>query len=84
MYHTYILECADGSLYTGWTNDVSARLEAHNQGKGAKYTRARLPVALAAVFNFDSKSEAMTFEYRVKQMTRSMKERLIEANKKSS
>ena len=47
MNYTYILRCGDGSLYTGWTNNLEKRLEEHNQGRGAKYTRAHLPVVLA-------------------------------------
>lgn len=47
MNYTYILRCSDGTYYTGWTNDMAKRLKTHNEGKGAKYTRARLPVTLA-------------------------------------
>ena len=47
LNEVYMLACADGSLYTGWTNDLSARLQAHQEGRGAKYTRSRLPVRLA-------------------------------------
>lgn len=76
-YYTYILECADGSFYTGWTDDVQRRLNAHNEGKGARYTRARLPVRVAATWNFATKKEAMSFEWRVKQMSRQKKSQLI-------
>ncbi len=72
-YVTYILKCADGSLYTGWTNDIEKRLLAHNSGNGAKYTRARLPVTLLASWNFKSKSEAMSMEYEIKKMARLQK-----------
>ena len=47
MNYTYLVECADGTLYCGWTNDIDKRMKAHNEGKGAKYTRSRLPVRLA-------------------------------------
>ncbi|HEY9776880.1 MAG TPA: GIY-YIG nuclease family protein [Planktothrix sp.] len=81
MFHTYILECADGSLYTGWTNDIENRVVAHNIGKGSKYTRTRLPVEVVASWDFESKSEAMSWEYRIKRMTKSMKLNLIAERK---
>ena len=76
---TYILECADHTLYTGWTNDLEKRLEAHNSGTGAKYTRpaSRRPVRLVYAETFDTKEEAMRREYQIKQMKRREKERLI-------
>ena len=55
--YVYILRCADGTLYCGWTNDLAARLDAHNSGKGAKYTRGRGPVELAYSEMFDTQSE---------------------------
>jgi len=73
----YIVECRDGSYYTGWTNNLEQRLEAHNQGKGAKYTRGRRPVKLVYQEELPSKEEALRREYAVKQMSRSGKERLI-------
>ena len=76
-YFNYILRCADGTLYSGFTTDPAARLAAHNAGTGAKYTRARLPVELVALWQWPDKSAAMSAEYRVKQMTREQKERLI-------
>ena len=78
MNYTYILSCADGTLYTGWTNDLDRRLAAHNAGKGGKYTRVRLPVTLVYHEEFETKEEAMSREYAIKQMTRAQKMRLIE------
>lgn len=83
MNYTYILSCADGTLYTGWTNDLDRRLAAHNAGKGGKYTRARLPVTLVYHEEFDTKEEAMSREYAIKQMTRAQKMRLIDSIKAS-
>lgn len=78
MNYTYIVECADKSLYTGWTTDVRKRLQAHNCGKGAKYTRSRRPVRLVYVESHDTKEEAMRREYAIKQLSREDKLRLIE------
>lgn len=78
-FYTYLLTCADGTLYAGWTNDLEKRLGVHNQGKGAKYTRARLPVALAAVWEFPSQSEAMAWEFSLKKLSRKRKLALIAA-----
>ena len=80
MNYTYILSCADGTLYTGWTNDLERRVAAHNAGKGGKYTRTRLPVTLLYCEQFETKEEAMSREYAIKQLTRSQKLALIEAN----
>ena len=77
MSYTYILECSDGTLYCGWTNDIEKRIRTHNAGKGAKYTRTRLPVKLVYSESFDTKEEAMSREWHIKRMTRSEKERLI-------
>ncbi len=82
MNYTYILRCADGTYYCGWTNDLDKRLKAHNQGKGAKYTRARLPVVLAYYEAFDTQKEAMRREYAIKQLSRHEKEQLIRAGSK--
>jgi putative endonuclease len=73
----YILQCADGSLYTGWTNDLSRRLAAHQAGKGAKYTKGRLPVSLVYVEKHPSKEEAMRREYAIKRLSRREKLALI-------
>jgi len=73
----YILRCADGSLYTGWTNRLEARLSAHQAGKGARYTRGRLPVKLVHVEYFASKSEAMKREVAIKKLGKREKEAMI-------
>ena len=78
MNYTYMLRCADGSLYTGWTNNLTKRVNAHQQGKGGKYTRARLPVELVYFEVFATKEEAMQREYAIKQLTRAQKLRLLE------
>lgn len=77
MNYTYIVECSDGSLYTGWTNDLEKRILAHNSGKGAKYTKTRLPVRLVYYEEFLTKEEAMSREYRIKRLTRQEKLKLI-------
>ena len=69
-HYMYVLECADGSLYTGYAVDVQARLAVHNAGKGAKYTRARLPVSLLAYAEFATHHDAMHAEYDFKQLSR--------------
>ena len=69
----YVLRCADDSLYTGYTTDIARRLATHNSGKGAKYTRARLPVRLIYQEGFASKSQAMSAEASFKRMTRDKK-----------
>lgn len=71
--YMYVLECADGSLYTGYTTDVERRLATHNAGKGAKYTRARLPVSLIYQEEFPSKAQAMSAESLFKQKKRQAK-----------
>lgn len=81
MNYTYILRCRDGSLYTGWTNNMEKRLNCHNAGKGAKYTKARLPVELAYFETFQTKKEAMQREWEIKKMTRKEKIALIEENR---
>lgn len=71
--YAYLLRCADGTLYAGWTNDLDKRLRTHQAGKGGKYTRARLPVELYYYECFATKSEAMRREAQFKQMTRAEK-----------
>ena len=78
MNYTYILKCKDGSLYTGWTNNLEKRLKDHNEGKGAKYTKARRPVELIYQETFKTKEEAMSREYAIKRMKRREKEALIQ------
>ena len=65
-----MVKCKDGSLYTGWTNDLEQRVAAHNTGKGAKYTKARRPVELVYFEEFETKEQAMKREYAIKQMAR--------------
>lgn len=77
MNYTYIVSCRDGSLYTGWTKDLERRIRAHNEGKGAKYTKSRRPVKLVYYEEFETKKEAMRREYEIKQLTRKEKEQLI-------
>lgn len=76
--YMYILRCRDGTLYTGWTNDLERRLQAHQAGKGGKYTHARRPVELVYFERFDTKQEAMQREWAVKRLRREEKLRLIE------
>ena len=80
--YTYIVRCADGSLYCGWTNHLDERIRAHNAGNGAKYTKSRRPVTLVYYEVFSTKQEAMKREWIVKQMTRKEKLALIESWKK--
>ena len=75
--YTYMVRCSDGSLYTGWTNDLKKRITSHNAGKGAKYTKARRPVELVYYEEFQTREEAMKREYAIKQLSRKEKEALI-------
>lgn len=77
MNAVYILRCGDGTLYTGWTKDLEKRLRAHTAGKGAKYTRARLPVTLVYTEVFETEHEARSRECGIKRLTRSQKLSLI-------
>ena len=77
MNYTYILRCSDGTYYTGWTNDIDRRIASHNEGRGSKYTRSRLPVELVYFESFETKEEAMSREWHIKHMTREAKEELI-------
>ena len=79
MNYTYIVKCSDKTFYTGWTNDLKKRIEMHNSGKGAKYTKARLPVELVYYEAFGTKEEAMSREWHIKRLSRSEKQKLIEA-----
>ena len=78
---TYILECADGTLYTGYTTDMEKRLATHNSGKASKYTRCRLPVKLVYLEEWKDKETAMSREWHIKQLSRVEKLKLIEENK---
>ena len=76
----YVVECRDGSYYTGYTTDIKKRVAVHNSGKGAKYTRARLPVKLIYAQGFASKEEAMSAEALLKRKKRPQKERFLSEN----
>jgi putative endonuclease len=74
----YVLRCADDTLYTGYTTDVKRRLEEHQTGEGAAYTRGRTPVDLVHVESFETRSAAMSREHAIKQLSRAEKEALVE------
>ena len=76
-WYVYILRCRDNSLYTGYTDDVKRRESVHNTGKGAKYTKTRLPVRLVYFEQYEEKSQALKREYAIKQLTKQQKEALI-------
>ncbi|MEY8337751.1 GIY-YIG nuclease family protein [Lachnospiraceae bacterium 62-35] len=78
MNYTYLVECADKSLYCGWTNHLEQRIKAHNEGKGAKYTKSRRPVRLVYAEGFETKEEAMKRETAIKRLSRRDKLRLIQ------
>lgn len=78
--YMYVVECCDGSYYTGYTTDVKKRVTVHNSGKGAKYTRARLPVKLIYAEGFNSKEEAMSAEAILKRKKRAQKESYLKEN----
>ena len=73
----YIVECRDGSYYTGWTNHPAIRLQAHNEGRGAKYTKSRRPVHFVYMETYETKEEAMSREFFIKKMKRPEKKLLI-------
>lgn len=81
-HYIYIVECADGTYYTGYTIDVNRRVKEHNQGIGAKYTRGRLPVTLLYYEEYSSRSNAMKREYKIKRLSRDEKIELIFSGKK--
>ena len=76
MNTVYLLRCADGTLYCGWTTDMEARLRAHNAGTGAKYTRSRRPVALVYQEEYEDRHEALSREWHIKRLSRAEKEKL--------
>ena len=80
-YFCYILECADGSFYTGWTTDPDRRLREHNRGQGSRYTRIRRPVELVYLEDLPDRSSAQKRERRLKSLTRLHKQKLIDAYK---
>lgn len=81
MSFVYILQCNDNSFYTGWTNDLSKRLKTHNNGKASKYTRGRLPVKYIYIEKKEDRSSALKREFKIKQLTRKQKEKLINSNR---
>lgn len=80
MNYVYIVECSDGTFYTGWTNNLEKRVKMHSQGKGAKYTKGRRPVRLIYHEEFKEKIDAMKREYEIKQLTRKEKVLLVNRN----
>jgi len=76
-HYFYVLECADSSFYAGYTNDLKRRVNQHNAGKGAKYTRSKRPVKCIYYETYDTKEEAMRAEYAFKQLKRSEKMKYI-------
>lgn len=76
--YCYILECSDGTFYTGWTTDPQRRLAQHNKGRGARYTRMRLPVKLIYLEEQPNRREAMKRELQIKKMSRARKVKLLE------
>ena len=78
-HYAYILECADGTYYCGYTNNLENRIQTHNAGKGAKYTKPRLPVTLAYYEEFATKEDAMSREWHLKKLSHARKKELIQA-----
>ena len=78
MNFVYIVQCSDGTYYTGWTTDLFKRIKAHNEGRGAKYTRSRRPVELVYSEALETKEDALRREYAIKRLTRTQKIKLIE------
>jgi putative endonuclease len=76
-HHVYIVRCADGTLYTGYARDVEARVAVHNRGRGAAYTRGRLPVTLVYAESFETQGDAMRREIAIKKWPRARKEALL-------
>ena len=81
MHYTYMLKCKDGTYYIGYTNDLEKRVKAHNEGKGAKYTKGRGPVELIYYEEYEEKNIAMRREWEMKKLTRSQKEELCKSKK---
>jgi putative endonuclease len=79
LFYVYMLRCADGTFYTGWTTDLQKRLAEHNKGTASKYTRARLPVSQVYSEELPSKSEALKREFAIKKLTRAQKQALIQS-----
>lgn len=77
MEYVYIIKCGDGTLYTGWTNDIEKRFKAHQEGRGAKYTRGRRPLELVHIEVFEDRAEAQRREREIKRLSRAQKIALI-------
>jgi putative endonuclease len=77
VYYVYVVRCANGSLYTGYTKDIDKRIATHNEGKGGRYTKAHRPVELIASWSFITKREALQIEHRIKQLPRQKKLELV-------
>ena len=75
--YVYMLRCRDGSLYTGWTNDLDKRVKTHQSGQGGRYTRSRLPVKLVYFETYPTKQEAMRREWELKRLSKAEKEKLV-------
>lgn len=83
MYYVYLLRCADKSLYTGYTNDLEKRVRTHNAGRGAKYTRSRLPVELVYFEEYDTAQQALSREWHLKRLSHAEKAALVEGKHES-
>ena len=81
MNTVYMLRCGDGSLYTGWTNDLEKRVRAHQSGRGGKYTRSRLPVELVWHEECETKEAAMSREWHLKRLSREEKLNMINGDR---
>jgi len=77
VHYVYVLECSDGTYYTGYTTDVDRRVDEHDAGEGAKYTRGRTPVELRHVESYETRAAAMSREYEINQLSRPEKEQLL-------
>ncbi len=84
MHYVYILECSDGTLYTGWTTNLEKRIKTHNNKKGAKYTKSRTPVFLVHYEIFETKSDALKREAQIKKLKRNEKIKLYKKNHSDS
>lgn len=82
MHYVYIAECNDGSYYTGYTSNIEKRIKAHNEGKGAKYTRGRIPVKLIYCEDCMTKSEALKREHQIKKLNKKQKIQLVKDGRK--
>ena len=80
MHYVYMLRCSDDTIYTGWTTNLEKRIKTHNDKKGAKYTKSRTPVTLIHYEIFETKSEALKREARIKKLTRTEKIKLCKEN----